>query len=473
MISQLKKLKQGHWPIFLLSNISSIVNMILPIVLVRLFSPSDMGLYKTFFLYLSLIPFITMAGGPLNAIYYWMGKNELDRHEYLKSTWMATTLLSAFIFIAGLIIFIFFRHAIIFSPHVFLFLLISGFLVCPSGHFSEVCIARGQTMLGAGLSMSFELIKTLGFILIAYKYQSIDMIFSYFFTMMVISFIFMIYLGIKTDTITFTFDSIRVKEILKYSLPISLSAFLIFIIDKADQIIISGLVPADIFAYYSLGCLIIPPLYLLESSVQKHLIPKLSFHYEQNNFHQAGLDYKKAIGDIAFLVIPAVFGLVFFAKPIINLLYTSQYESSVIFLQIFSLSYLLLLIPHDSILRASGKTATILKIYIFLTPFSFLLIFLSVKHLGVAWALLTSLIIKLLPKIYCFVASARIIKSQVTELIPTKKICEYLILSIVLTVVCYLIRGLFQTEIQWFLVCAPIFAIIYLLTFISLQFKKS
>ncbi len=439
-----KKLKEGHWPLFLLGNISSAVNMVLPIVLVRLLSPIDMGFYKTFFLYVSLIPFLTMSGGPLNAIYYWMGQNEEDRHQYLKSTWMATTLLSSLIFVAGIVVYLFFREAIVFSPQIFLFLIVSGFLVCPSGHFSEVCIARGQTILGAALPMSFELIKTLGFIFIAYRYRNIDMLFTYFFAMMAISFIFMIYLGIKSDTITFKIDSLRIKEIFKYSLPISLSAFLLFTIDKADQIIISSLVTPDAFAYYSMGCLIIPPLYLLETSVQKHLIPKLSSQYTQKKFTQMSADYKKAISDIAFLTVPAVFGLFFFAKPIVNLLYTKEYNSSIIFLQIFAFSYLLLLLPHDSILRASGKTISILKIYLVLTPISFLAIYLSVKHIGIEAALITSLIIKLLPKLYCFGASAQIIESKVTDLIPFRKIAEFTLASALLTGACYLVRGLFD-----------------------------
>ena len=54
----INKLKEGHWPIFILSSFSSIANLFLPIILTRLLTPEDIGIYKVFFLYLMLLPFL-------------------------------------------------------------------------------------------------------------------------------------------------------------------------------------------------------------------------------------------------------------------------------------------------------------------------------------------------------------------------------------------------------------------------------
>ena len=70
----LDKLKVGHWPVFLISLLSAIMNLFLPIILVRLIGPEEVGVYKLFFLYAQSIIFISLAGGPLYSVYYFVGK---------------------------------------------------------------------------------------------------------------------------------------------------------------------------------------------------------------------------------------------------------------------------------------------------------------------------------------------------------------------------------------------------------------
>lgn len=473
MFSAIKRLSQDHWPVFLLSNISSVMNLVLPLILVRLLAPSDMGLYKTFFLYVSLIPFLTMAGGPVNSIYFWIGKKEDEKRAYIKASWTATTLLSSLIIFPGLIAVYFFHHHFGLTQSSLLMLIIAGFISCPAGHFSEVCIAKGENFLGAGLSTAFEFVKIVGFIFIAWKYRDINLLFTYYFVIMIASLIFMTYLGYRDQSLDFSFDKMRVQEILKYSLPISLSAFFIFIIDKADQLIISAMATPSTFAYYSFGCLVIPPLYLLESSVQKNLIPKLATSFTERKYSEMASHYQKAIADIAYLIVPAIFGLFFFADPIVELLYTKTYLPSVVFLQVFALSYILLLIPHDSVLRASGETKSIMRIYFWLTPFSILLIYLAAKFLDLKYVLAISIVIKLLPKIYCFKLSANIMKVPALALIPFKKLAEFCALSAFLTILCMLAKNLFATPLQWFIVSAPLFAVCYLGFFIFRHMKNS
>lgn len=77
-------LKKGHWPIFFISLLSAIANLLLPMGLVRLLNPVDIGLYKVFFLYAQSIIFISLAGGPLYSVYYWIGKKNIPMNIYLK-----------------------------------------------------------------------------------------------------------------------------------------------------------------------------------------------------------------------------------------------------------------------------------------------------------------------------------------------------------------------------------------------------
>lgn len=473
MISQIKRLSQDHWPVFLLSNISSIINLVLPIALVRLLSPENMGIYKTFFLYLSLIPFLTMAGGPPNSIYYWVGKRKEETEIYIQSVWTATMILSSLILIPGLIVIFLFPDLLPLSQGALLCAVLCGFMTCPSSHYGEVCIAQGKTFIGAFLGTSFELVKTLGLIYVAWKYRNAEYLFYYFLFIMTASMIFMTILGFYKKAIAFSINLPKIREIFTYSLPISFGSFLLFITEKADLLIISNFVAADSFAFYSIGCLVIPPLFLLEGSVQKTLIPKLSMSYNAQDLVLMRSQYQKAISDIAYLVIPAVFGLVIYANPITEFLYTREYLPSAHYLQIFAFSYLLLLIPHDSILRATGKTESILKAYLLITPFSLIAIYLSARHLSMSSVLIISLLIKIVPKFYCLSISKNILLANYSELLPLRKIFSFFAVSIALTILSYITQPFFNSKIQWFLITAPLFATFYLGFFVFTTLKKT
>lgn len=468
----LSRLSKDHWPIFLIGNISAAINLILPLVLVRLFTPESMGIYKIFFLYLGLIPFLTMAGGPLHSVYYWIGKKNHNA-EFIQSTWIATNFLSIVFVIPLVLISYLFRSHLPLEFYQILILIFCSVLVCPSAHYAEVCMAKGQTIKSSMISLSFELIKTIGFIFIAWKHKNIDYLFSYYLIIMSLSFIVMNTLAYYDKVISFNIDYAKVKDVFKYSLPISFSSGLLFIIEKSDQLILSIFLSAENFAFFSMGSLLIPPLYLLESAIQKKLIPNLAKEYEEHNYTAMAKSVSKAIEDMGFLIIPSIFGLIFFAYPIIKILYTDQYREAAIYLQIFSLSYFFLLIPHDSILRASGKTKMILKTYTIFTPISILLLLLTAKYTNALTTLAVALVLKFMPKLYCFSICAKVINQEIRSMIPFKKLFYYSALSLILSLISMALKPLFLEEIFWFLVCGSAFALIYLAVFISLKEKHT
>lgn len=469
----MKRLLQDHWPIFLLSNISSLTNLLLPLVLVRILNPSEIGVYKTFFLYLTVLPFLALAGGPVHSVYYWIGLEEKESDQYIKTSWLVTVFLSSFILLIGLPLAPLLHEKFHLTLPVFIMLLVSGFLVCPSGHFPEACIARGKKAYGAFLSVLFELLKTAGFILLAWWYREIEYLFSYFFLMMILSFILMTYLGLKNNALTFRIDKAKFKEILKYSLPMSLASALHFVIEKSDLLILSSTLSSEMFAYYSLGCLIIPPLFILDMSVQKVMLPKISQSFRLKRNDDIKREFKKGVSDIAYLMIPSFFGLVFFAPQIVELLYTKDYAHSALYLQIFAFSYLLMIFPHDAILRGTGKTQTVLKISLILAPLALIsAYFLSLTY-GAGPALIATLVIKATAKGFCLKASGEMIGKKIYEMIPLRRIMEFTLVASCLTLLSYSVKPYFENKLEWFLITAPLFALFYIGYFQRPAFKRA
>lgn len=457
----IQKLKNGHWPVFLLSSLSSIGNLFLPIILVRLLSPEDIGVYKIFFLHMAAIPFIFMSGGPMHSVFYWAGRKSEERGRYLNATWAWTLFLSVLVLIVGLP----FREWVanhLDIPHQYVvLLLLTGALFSPTGHYTESSIALGKNM-GSVFDTISELLKSAGFIFIAWKYRDLSALFIFFAAFMFLKLLVMVYLNKQQNGIGLSTDKEHLSKVFMYSLPMSISGLLGFFVDKVDMLFLSSHLDASSFAFYSLGCLAVPPLYLLEMSVQKVLIPSISKTYLTHEWAEGSAAFRKAIKDISFLIIPSIFGLITFATPIVRMLYTEQYLESVPYLQIFAFSYLLLIFPHDTVARATGKTSWILKMYLIITPLSLAAAYYAANHYGAQAVLMITIIIKFVPKILGLKLSKQLMNWQWNEMFPVKHLFLFSGICLSLSIGCLLMKVFFENDIVWFLVCGGAFGVIYL-----------
>lgn len=457
-----KKLSQGHWPIFLLSSLSSVGNLFLPIFLVRLLTPEEIGIYKIFFIHLAVIPFLMMAGAPVHSVFYWTGHPPEKRRDYLNATWTLAILLSALIIFTGFpLAGVISNHLGLKLEHVYI-LMFCGFIYMPSAHYPEATIALGRHARGSIFETIFELSKVVGFILVAWKFRRIDYVFYFFVVQVIVKLAFNFYLNAKENQIVFSLKKGPLIEVMRYSAPIALSACLSIFVDKFDMLLLSGQLDPASFAFYSMGCLAIPPLYLLETSVQKVLIPKLSEGFQKKQWRESAANFRKAISDIGFLIIPAIFGLVVFAKPIVVMLFTETYLESVIYLQIFSLSYILLLLPHDSVARATGKTKWIMKMYFFMTPVALLGTYLAAQVWGAVGVLSVSIVLKLIPKFLGISFSKKMMNWNYQELIPVRHLVLFITTAGILSITSLALKTFFSSDFIWFFICGTAFGILYL-----------
>ena len=457
----LNKLKVGHWPVFLISLLSAILNLFLPIILVRLISPEEIGIYKLFFLYAQSIIFISLAGGPLYSVYYLVGKKN-DSNKYLEQAWILNFAVST---ICALIGFIFLKQIsliISISEKYTILLLLSAITSAPGGFYGEYLIAKGKRISGSIFNSGFEILKALVIVGAVYFTRDIHVAFWCFTILFIIKLIMAITFSIKEKIITFSFDREKMREVIKYCAPISIAGAMSFIVEKIDMIILSARLDPIHFAFYSMGCLVVPPLLLLEMSVQKVLIPSLSKAFHENNFEEMRISYRQAQSDISYIMSPALFGLMIFNRPIIEILFTDKYMDSAHYLRLYAFTYLTYIIPHDSIPRATGNTAWILKMYCILTPISILVVSYCASHYGAPGALISSVIFMFFPKIPGLIFSAQITKSTVHQLIAWRAHLFYTSVNVVLLTFCYLLKPLFESEKMWFLILGPIYAVIYL-----------
>lgn len=457
----INSLKKGHWPIFFISLLSAIANLFLPMGLVRLLTPEEIGLYKIFFLYAQSIIYISLAGGPLYSVYYWIGKKE-NAYDYLGQAWILNTVLSLGCALIGFIFITPISHYISIPEKYTFLLIISAITSAPGGFYGEYLIAKGNRINGSIFNSGFEIIKALVIIGLVYIYRDIHYAFWGFTILFILKVVFAQYFLNKEKIVSFKINKTFMPEVWKYCAPISISGAMSFVVEKIDMIVLSSRLDPIHFAFYSMGSLVIPPLLLLEMSVQKVLIPNLSRAFHHHETKDMIKHFLKAQSDIGHIMIPAVFGLIIFNRPIIEILFTANYLESATFLKIYAFTYLTYIIPHDSIPRATGNTKWIFKLYVLLTPLSIITVYFCAGLFGAKGALASSIAFMYVPKIPGLIYSSKITKTSIWDLVAFKAFGFYFFINFVLMTVMYLLKNQFATEKMWFIVCSPIYALVYL-----------
>jgi O-antigen/teichoic acid export membrane protein len=145
-------------------------------------------------------------------------------------------------------------------------------------------------------------------------------------------------------------------RIFDYSLPL-VGAFLSgFFINSADQFFISRYYGTSTFAEASNGCLSIPIVAMVASSVKSVLTPMFSKADAEGRMDAAINTYMNATMRTVNIAFPILLFAVCFAKPVMVFLYGEQYAASAPFLRVFMLRDFFDCLPYFAVLMALGKT---------------------------------------------------------------------------------------------------------------------
>jgi len=161
-----------------------------------------------------------------------------------------------------------------------------------------------------------------------------------------------------------SFDFLKVKQQLKFVLPIGLSTIVSILIVKIDQLMISNLYPVDQFAIYSIGTLDIPFINIITVSTMTVLMPILVREYKSNNRDNFVVKWNESIIHIASIIYPIILFFIINSNEVITTIYTEKYaQSSPIFrIYMFRLFVKVTLFGH--VIIALGKPKAILAISI-------------------------------------------------------------------------------------------------------------
>jgi len=453
---------RSHWPLVMLSTFPSLLGVFLPLILVRLVTSEEVGTFKIFFLYLGIAPALSLTSGLRSGLAYWSGQASSSAQAFAATSSLilglglvaaAGTLVSRYEIAQRL-------HATPLEVSLFGLSLLGAIA---GAYFEEAAIATGRIWTGALFYCGSEIIRGVVIVTTLIYYRSVLAVLiahTVVTTLKLISgYLYGYYLGL----VGFALKRDIVRDVWRYALPVSLAYIFGVFIGSADQFLLSSRISASEFALYSIGCLSVAPLLTFEQSVTRVLIPQMAEAFARKERRHAIVLYQSAVDTLAFILVPAVTGLIVFANPIVELLFTNRYSDATRYLHLFALSYLLVIVPHDALARARGEAVWILKTFFFFALTSFLLCYLLIPLGGPRGALTGILLSGAALRAYSVLYFRDQLSAPLSTFLPLNTCAHYILVSLGLGALAASIQPLFLSSRGWLCGGGALFSLGYLL----------
>ena len=444
--------------------ISFVVLFTLPLVLVRVFSTEDFGLYKQLFLIHETI-FMSLTVGVSASIFYFIPRYPLEWRVYLQQTFLVLGCLGA-LAAASLIAtksdlarFLNNSDLEIYVPYIAIY---TGLSLLTT-NFENIMIILKQSRLAASTIMLSDLLRAVLMIGAAiWTHSMLVLILSALIWMVVRFLVLLVYLRKLEVPVWITPDMDRLRELFRFAVPFGLGGICGILADSLPQYVISHLYTPAFFAIYSVGCLQIPITAIIFSSISDVTLVRLGELQKARNESESAYVIGDSVSKICLLLLPTYVWLMVNAKDVIVLLFTERFGDSVEIFRIFLSMIVLVALQLDYVPRAFGDIGFLLRVNILRLVLTATLLFFLVGPLGMKGAALATVMALAASKLIILFRVRTLLKVTLQRLLPWNQLVRISFASLAAGVAAgsFQMIGRFRLPIELFL-SAIIFGTVY------------
>lgn len=396
--------------IFIGSLAGIIFQFLIPVILVRLISKENFGVFRQFQLVSSTFLGFLGMGYQTSLFYFYPIANDKGRKKIIQQT--------QFLFIINYLIFIVFFF--FFGDQILTYLNFTQFVDMKFYLISYIMFM----LLSMGVSNIFTLEKDT---ILNKLYPSVDNIVRFFIflitiliipgvkgpiiALMIYSFIRLVYYlsHIKPYLIPiYKIDFDLLRKQLFYSIPFGFALILNMISTKFDKFFINQYITSEEFGVYSIAFLGIPILGQFFKSIHNVVVPQISIYLNEGDMNKASNLWKKTVDKTSNVTIPAVILFWILSEEIITILYTIDYIEAANYYRIFILTFFISMLSYNIILRGANKTKYILFSDIIGVLITIAIGFFLIPKIGLYGAVITAVIGRILPMLISLIIERKI-----------------------------------------------------------------
>lgn len=402
-----------------------------PLVLVRILSKTDFGIYKQSML---LVAFFTamLQMGITQSLYYFYSYGKSNRKLISQTFYIFVSIAVLF----SILYWLFSRHipslirgldepAVIRNTGIYIVLFFISFF------FETLLILEREARRLLLFLLLDNSARTAFAIIFAYIYSDVSMILLGLILYGVLKLaVLLIYLIMRYRFPCRLSAISRVQAFrqIRYALPLGGGKMVGEIGRKADRFILTAFLSASGYAVYTIGTLRIP-LDIAYLSIGNTALPRIAEFYRAGRKDLMAELWHKVIFYYALFTIPVILFCEIFATEIITFLFTAEYLEAVPVFRIFILIYLGYMLARGSILKASNNTGYAFRANVYSMISGVGLGLVLIRYFGIMGGVISAVTASSVNVFYQVYVSRRILDLSFREWLPWKRIASILMLS--------------------------------------------
>ncbi|HQP86711.1 MAG TPA: oligosaccharide flippase family protein [Thermoanaerobaculia bacterium] len=218
--------------------------------------------------------------------------------------------------------------------------------------------------------------------------------------------------------VRFRWERSVVKDVWGYAWPLQASRIPGIAIQYFDKLVTSVMLSTSAFAAYSLGARELPFVNSIAFSMSSVLVPQMVTAIQSGGVDRVCQLWRKASVSTAIVTYPFAAFSVWYAKPIICVLFTSAYEDSAIPFRFFAGITFLRVINYGSLAKALGESRIIMTATV-ITMMVSLPISVAMAYLWGIWGVSVSLLVStMVMSAYYLLRYKRLLRCPISAFFP-------------------------------------------------------
>jgi len=430
----------------------------IPLVLVRLFSQTEFGVYKQIFLIYGTLLSIISLGIPAS-LYYFLPREAKDRGLYISQTLVFLSGVGAI----GVGIMIVFGENVAlllnspalkeYAPYIGVMtaVMLLGVIL------ETIMIATKQITLATITLVVTELLKACVIIGAAAITGSLYILLGGMIGLGLLRLAALaFYLRKEGLLVVGPLRGQYLQSQLTFAMPFGLAAILEMLASAVPQFFVSHFYDPATFAIFSVGCFTLPLVPLLFDSVADTALVKITELEKARDMKELVQVVSDSIRKLSLVCFPLLVFLLTVAHEFIVGLFTSKFEASVPIFMVFIFTLPLWALSVDYVPRAFAETGFLLKMYGLRLVLTVIFFLLFIKAWGLSGAALAVVLGLAITRGYTILKVARLAGTTMDNIVPWQSIGKILVYSMIAAFLVFVMKHFIQLPALFVLVGASI-----------------
>jgi len=392
---------------------------VVPLVLVRLLDPAGFGTYKQIFLIYATLFGIAQIG-MAESLYYFLPHESRHAGRFVANSLLV--LLGAGLLCLGLLVVLAPVAArAMNNPELAGVLGLLGVflaLMLASNVLEIAMTARGRVLLAASSYAVSEVVRALLFIVPVIVFRSVRALLAgaaLFAALRVAAAVAWLWSEYGSELRP---DLARLRVQVAYALPFAAAVLIHVLQENFHQYAVSSRFDAATFAVYAIGCLQVPLVDVLSTSVSSVMMVRMTEDRAAGRTERILPHWHDTTRKLALIFCPLVGLLVVDARAIIQVLFTERFLASTPILMLWSLAFLAAILQIDGVLRVYADTRFLLIMNLCRLGLVVMLIGPFLSLFGLPGAVVVTLAALFAGKAMALLRIARLMNARVRRLLP-------------------------------------------------------